>query len=250
MSDDFLSFAKKVGEDVGNILKGFRPSKERILTADEDLNTVLDRGVYNATYNMVDWEAQNYPGNLKGYVVVDTMEAVNYITQYFYSRSNLNVPYIAYRFMVTAGWSPWVVVHPTPTEIRQDTSVGTRVFVEDTMIYGDTGWRDISAEVSDRESGRLLIRRIGNQVFLVTDALKLTSTGSVTLPRLNGSFYPISRIRGPWNESLSSDTAKGSYNISRTGYFNVYSVGSGEIEINATFLTDNSWPSSLPGTPS
>ena len=134
--------------------------------------------------------------------------------------------------------------------LRIDTTVGTRLFFGEHMVYGDTGWRDISADVSNRESGRLLVRRIGEQVFLVADALKLTSTGSVSLPRLRVNFYPISRVRGTWNESLSVSTAQGSYNISRTGYFNVYGVGSGAIEINETFLTDRSWPSSsLPGTP-
>lgn len=132
--------------------------------------------------------------------------------------------------------------------IRVDTSVGTRVFTGDVMIHGDTGWRDISADISDRESGKLLIRRVGDQVFLVADALQLTSTGSVAMPRLRVNFYPVSRVRGTWNESLSGSTAQGSYNISSTGYFNIYGVGSGAIEINETYLTDRAWPSSLPGT--
>lgn len=133
--------------------------------------------------------------------------------------------------------------NPDPAlALRVDNSVGTRVFVGDTMIYGDTGWRDISDEVSDRESGRLLIRRIGDIVFLVADGLKVASTGSVSMPRLSYSFCPVSRVRGTWNESLSGSTAQGSYNISSSGYFNVYSVGTGAIEINETYLTDRSWP--------
>lgn len=139
--------------------------------------------------------------------------------------------------------------HDPAHTLRVDNSVGTRVFVGDVMIYGDTGWRDISADMSDRESGRLIIRRIGTQVFVVADALQLTSTGSVALPRLKISFYPVSRVRGTWNESLSGSTAQGSYNISDTGYFNVYGVGTGAIEINETYLTDRSWPTALPGTP-
>ena len=139
--------------------------------------------------------------------------------------------------------------HNPALALRVDNSVGTRVFMGDVMIYGDTGWRDISADISDRESGRLLIRRIGEQVFVVADALKLTSTGSVTIPRLRVNFYPISRVRGTWNESLSGSTAQGSYNISNTGYFNIYGVGSGPIEINETYLTDRVWPTALPGIP-
>ena len=139
--------------------------------------------------------------------------------------------------------------HNPALALRVDNSVGTRVFMGDVMIYGDTGWRDISADISDRESGRLLIRRIGEQVFVAADALKLTSTGSVTIPRLRVNFYPISRVRGTWNESLSGSTAQGSYNISNTGYFNIYGVGSGPIEINETYLTDRVWPTALPGIP-
>ena len=115
--------------------------------------------------------------------------------------------------------------------------------------YGDTGWRDISADISDRESGRILLRRIGDQVFLVADALKLTTTGSVPLPRLGSDFWPVSRVRGTWNEPLSADLAKGSYNISSSGFFNVYGVGTSGIVFSETYLTDRSWPTTLTGTP-
>src|SRR5699024_4714286 len=50
--------------------------------------------------------------------------------------------------------SPFPAHDPT-LALRVDNSVGTRVFMGDVMIYGDTGWRDISADISDRESGRL-----------------------------------------------------------------------------------------------
>ena len=133
--------------------------------------------------------------------------------------------------------------------LRIDTTVGTRLFFGEHMVYGDTGWRDISADVSNRESGRLLVRRIGDQVFVVADALKVTSTGSVSLPRLSLAFYPASRVRGTWNDALSNSLAQGSYNISSTGYFNIYSVGAGTIEINETFLTNRPWTSTLPGIP-
>lgn len=91
------------------------PETERersTLAADTDLDTLTERGIHNATFNMVDWQAQHYPGNLKGLVVVDTIQDATFCIQHFYSRSNLSVPAVFYRFMTSAGWSPWVTLTP------------------------------------------------------------------------------------------------------------------------------------------
>jgi len=235
MSDNFLSFAEQVGKDVGVILEGFRPSKERTLDADEDLNTLLETGVYNATYNMADWQAQNYPGNLKGYVVVDTMETVNYITQYFYSRSNMNVPYIAYRFMVTAGWSPWVQIQPDPPSYSPQ----------------DTGWRDITSLLTAPvTSGKVLVRRTDNLVHVVLDALLLNATGTTTIYRFDSPFRPDYKKAGSWYIDGSSVPTDGSFQISSAGYFPIYLVDPNTaMTANFSFTCSSSWPTTPPGTP-
>lgn len=248
MSDDnFLSFAEQVGKDIGGILKGLRPSTERTLDADEDLNTLLDRGLYNATYNIVDWEAQNYPGNMKGYVVVETMETVNYITQYFYSRSNINEPYTAYRFMVTAGWSPWIVIHPTPDPYRLDTSVGTRVFVGGTMVHGDTGWRSLTADVINGwTSNGVHIRRVGSFVQFRAyqlDGSAATSSTFLEFPlgfgnRGTGWYLPLTQ-----GDTLLVTGARNAYLSSGKVYFK------GGYHMSSSVIVSDDWPSSLPGTP-
>lgn len=257
MSNSIMSFAKQVGEDIGDILKRFRPSAERVLDADEDLNTVLEKGIYNATFNMVDWEAQNYPGNLKGYVVVETIGTVNQVTQYFYSRSNLSVPYIAYRFKLTSGWSPWVQIQPIPDQFRQDTSVGTRVFVGDTMVHGDTGWRVHNAlatgfDFTTSSNHKLTIRRLGDQVFIEVSGTKTSRDPWVT-EIIPGGFRMRSgectALRGTALIKGQIARVGNSSTLHRLNITGTIPDEGDHVVLNATWFTDDPWPSSLPGTP-
>ena len=236
MSDNVLSFAKQVGEDIADIFKRFRPSKERTLDADEDLNTLLDRGVYNATLNMADWQAQNYPGNLRGYVVVEKMESVNLITQYFYSRSNLDVPYIAYRFMTSAEWSPWVQIQPDPPAyVPQDT--GMRDITA--SIPADAGW-----EVPSSAGSGVYAQRIGDIVFLSVSSVANSSgsTEYVTLVNLPAGFRP--------NRSQYGNTWRGVRTYLRTSGRLDFQSPSDPVDYwSFSYVTNDAWPTSLPGTP-
>lgn len=103
---------EKLFDEVAVLRAGFRPRTTRSLGPAEDLNTVIVPGDYNATFDITDWSAQNYPGNLKGMLAVNEIGGNAMITQTFYSRSNVSVPYVAYRFRMSAGWSPWVPLTP------------------------------------------------------------------------------------------------------------------------------------------
>lgn len=234
MSDNFLSFAKQVGEDIGSILEGLRPAAERTLTADEDLNTILDRGVYNATLNMVDWQAQNYPRNLNGYVVVEKMETVNLITQHFYSRSNLAVPYIAYRFMTSAGWSPWGQIHPAPTHSPPDTGIRDL----NSLVPQDLGW-DVLLD-----GAGVFAQRVENVVFLTISSVTNTSgeTGYVTLANLPTGMRP--------NKNQYGNTWRGVRTYLRTsGRLDFSGPTSSSDYWSFSYVTKDPWPTSLPGTP-
>lgn len=64
--------------------------------------------------------------------------------------------------------------------ITVDTSVGTRVFVGDTMIYGDTGWRELS--LPERFiSGRVLIKRENINVTLRFDEVEITGLEDISV---------------------------------------------------------------------
>lgn len=115
----------------------------------------------------------------------------------------------------------------------------------------DTGWRDVTAWVPDRVSGRLLIRRTEREMIVALDELVLSVDGSVAINRLPSGLRPLYRIRGAWFPSVEA-TPGGSLNISGGGYFNIYGVVAGQAmsaRITGDFAPGAPFPSPIPGDP-
>ena len=144
---------------------------------------------------------------------------------------------------------------PDPAlSLRVDNSVGTRVLVGDTMVYGDTGWRLLDNR-DESQSGEIYIRRVVNTCFIRVS--KYLDPGNyakhiATIPpgfRPAGQFYGL--IVDPNAGSINSiigSYSTGALSWSRnvdSGYERPGTPQSGEI----TYSTTNSWPTSLPGTP-
>lgn len=73
------------------------------------------------------------------------------------------------------GDSPGVVV---------DKTVGTRVYIDGILVYGDTGWRDIRSLMVPADIASVdlfMIRRIGNMVTVACRALTPSSAGTISL---------------------------------------------------------------------
>ena len=139
----------------------------------------------------------------------------------------------------------------TPPRTRIDTTVGTRVFAGDTMIYGDTGWRDVSdTTLVEVTEARLFIRRIGNMVYYTADSLRLANDvppgeGIVTIPvgfRSVRAFRVGSGATYELNAAVYS-SGGGMELHTREG------VQAGRRRFYLNWVTDNPWPTSLPGTP-
>lgn len=88
-----------------------------------------------------------------------------------------------------AGWRRQVLVGANSTsqnmDLRLDTTVGTRVFAGTTMIYGDTGWRDITSLLNPGWTGRVLIKRTTHHVVIrLQGILREAEAGDImfTLP--------------------------------------------------------------------
>lgn len=148
---------------------------------------------------------------------------------------------------------------------RIDTTVGTRVFVGDVMIYGETGKQDITERfasgLSPDNTGRILIFRRGSRVVIeFTDALLAPGVGSLAWtgvldsgwrPHQGSTFLSVAR----WNSvnRLQAFTAQGSsvfWTAEVTVGANVASTNTrpaevlrGQIEYDA-----DGWPVALPGT--
>ena len=146
----------------------------------------------------------------------------------------------------------------TPPRTRIDTTVGTRVFAGDTMIYGDTGWRDIKGLYAADFSGYLLVRRINNTVHI--RLIELSPPEDLVRPTIARLPSGL-RASGRAMLTLTHATAVGTQArlwidaaIARVVMGNtsavdgVYTSSTKLTGINS-FVTDDPWPTSLPGTP-
>ena len=136
----------------------------------------------------------------------------------------------------------------TSPPIRIDTTVGTRVFAGDQMIHGDTGWRDISGEVLvPTEPGtRVFIRRTGAHVYLSADILRFSGT----VPAASEFLAIPDGFRAVKTFRTSGAYEAGSVYSQRGGSaFCFRSSATGSSRFYVSYLTDNPWPISLPGTP-
>ena len=140
--------------------------------------------------------------------------------------------------------------------LRVDTTVGTRVFFGDQMIYGNTGVRSvdhlvIGLDFTQRSHHGAYITREG-------DAVSLWGVG-YTLGELHLTEVLPSGFRPPMNHYMSNaGTAANSKNTFLLGHHNQWTriTFSGgvpakdlQLGIQARWITLDPWPTSLPGDP-
>lgn len=142
-----------------------------------------------------------------------------------------------------------------PHPIRIDTTVGTRVFSGDTMVYGDTGWREVVP--INGWTGSIYVRRVNDTVSYrgVINAESATNGNAWDIPvgfrignilSTRGQGYDYGRAIVSTAENAPAVRNVNFYfsRFSINGYSTEHSYG-----INVSYFTTNSWPSSLPGTP-
>ena len=111
--------------------------------------------------------------------------------------------------------------------------------------YGDTDWRNITPE--SITSGEMLIRRVGNTVMVTLRKIVFTYQSLGRLPsgfHSPGIFIPA-KPRNGIEFTLYVFTDENGYTA-----FTTPSPGdTAEMYGSATYLTNSSWPTTLPGTP-
>lgn len=139
--------------------------------------------------------------------------------------------------------------------IRVDTSVGTRVFIGDTMIHADTGWRMLGTadlingwKVANSYLGPQL-KRVGDIVYLYIPSLGLDGVDStqqafMTTPQ---GFRPAFNY-ATFGSVFAANGS--SYRVAQD-VANITIVGAPKLQVTGTFWwrTVQPWPTSLPGTP-
>ena len=165
----------------------------------------------------------------------------------------------------------------TPPRTRIDTTVGTRVFAGDTMIFGDTGLRRLAswgtggveiptyiqgleaAEISASRPGGIWIRRIGDTVLLRVAYAKSSQPNPTISPFPNGfggsrtgmphPAAPIGYKQDGVYKFSTMEIGQSLYRFRIPQGAEITSEGTGGYSIEITWVTNHPWPTSLPGTP-
>lgn len=161
---------------------------------------------------------------------------------------------------------------PAGLSLRVDTTVGTRVFAGDTMIYGDTGWRAITTWSKDGSlvgelpsgliaqegvDGGVYYRRVNGLVTLrILGARAESSNLQIRIPSgfdPGGVPWPVVTL------TLASLSNSAYIRVgSAYGYVGISASASNPVNIpssgpsyssEATWGTKRAWPTSLPGLP-
>lgn len=157
---------------------------------------------------------------------------------------------------------------PVNLPITEDNSVGKRIFIGDTMVYGDTGWRALSTwdegVVSGfplnpswepgAGSGGIYVRRVGDKVYFRIVNLNRLSVDEASvwpaLHRVPTGFLP--ELHEPIY-GLRTASSFAVINVQQNGQISrpsgVLSGDNGLHTVSGSYLSRNSWPTSLPGTP-
>lgn len=136
--------------------------------------------------------------------------------------------------------------------VRVDTSVGTRVFAGDVMIYGDTGSRNVENLFVNGWRKYVYptkLRRIGNRCFLNAYLDKGTATSTKFMDPIAGYSIPVQTQFGGSVMGSITNTAEVVKAFTDGFYIPRYANIQPQMWVDISWLTDDPWPTSLPGTP-
>lgn len=155
-------------------------------------------------------------------------------------------------------WGPWRVYAST----RVDQTAGRVIYqwddvnLREQIIYGDTGWRDITSLMSNSFLGNVLVRRVGSTITVrgsVKCPVGTTSMNGIFLSALPSGFagasspwifFPVRCNGNPGFFTLYKRAAELSFETSPV----VTELMETRFEVS--FSTVEAWPTTLPGTAS
>lgn len=154
------------------------------------------------------------------------------------------------RTRTSGTWNPWRFI---PSQ-RVDQTAGRAIYTWDDLnnreqlIYGDTGWRNITANLLNGwAGGTIYLRRVGSVVTMRLTGTSGANKTAVDFIGMDLGFRPLATTRVPFC-ATSTTVSVLEYSPTTNAWrsANTDNLGSNFSEINWT--TTDPWPTSLPGT--
>jgi hypothetical protein len=214
-----------------------------------DLNAVRTAGVYRLSATQSALLLKNYPRDTDtGVLVVHNRTAdTNTTDQEWITFSGTNGTAGRYIRQYNNGtWSAWRYM---PSH-RVDQTAGRAIYEwddlnqRDQLVYGDTGWRNVTA-LGATSAGNVYLRRYGSTVTLQWNAWAASAGSSIGdmptgfrpfAPVYLPIIHPVSRGVRAW--LLNTNGSNAIVNAAVDEVFNT----------SATWQTTEAWPTTLPGT--
>jgi hypothetical protein len=223
-----------------------------ILAAGTNLDSVITAGAYSITSGVTagDSALANLPMHEAGSLVV-TMSGNNSVQIQTYTTNTKSI-YVRRRF--SGSWNPWRHFGTS----RTDQTAGRVMYSWDEvnqreqLTYGDTGWRDVSADLLGGATGTMRLRRVGNVVD-ISMALSLpegliSGTMVYALPLGFRSSYFKGYYGTRPSGNLATCYVRPNANNVYLGLPSNWSTSWGTLEWTGTFTVSEAWPTTLPGT--
>jgi hypothetical protein len=231
------------------------------LPAGTDLDTILVDGIYrqNTTANAT--TALHYPVALAGILTVMTRTPTDssYMIQTYEvvtSPTTTGASVTYKRIRANSVWYPWKAF----TAARVDQTAGRAIYQwddlnsRDQLVYGDTGWRDMWAEVLAIDPGATKIagfygariRRTLHNIYLdvgfTTSLITPTDWRPALMP--TASWRPDTPAN--WQIPAAITGSSGIIHFSPANYVRNWTAGN--VILQMTLPCSATWPTSLPGT--
>lgn len=242
----------------GDFTWGIAPSPAT-LGPTTDLNTIITPGVYFQNDGTKTTTALHYPANVTAPGTLSVYlgnlgSAANGIQTWISSYNGTTGGRTMYVRQFDAGgvnWSSWRAIQSS----RVDQTAGRAIYqwddvnVREQLVYGDTGWRNVSSAIGNGWTGYMYIRRIGYVVYFKAAIDGTNFTSDHFYPAFNTMTGFIPDLAGTIPQIGMADqnnTLKAVY------YATDLYVRSG-IKISGTLIsiqwtTADAWPTTLPGT--
>jgi hypothetical protein len=229
-----------------------------VIAVGTNLDTVITPGLYlNPNTN-----STAGPSNTTGYGGhLEVIANAGWIIQRYTSIFETRKIYTRYRNSSNT-WGPWY----TYTTNRVDQSAGRAIYQwdalnnRDQLIWGDTGWREVKADLKTGfTTGSLRIRRFNNLVTVKWDGLQATAQPTNAIPAYTApSGFGVSASDPSyygWNNLCASTSNVGNmWGAANWGGNLVFTQCLGTFSTSyyynggITYHTEQAWPNTLPGT--